>query len=505
MSSSDARMDAALDALNNWYDDALKNGGGFKSDEERQNYLASLGDPEKHPMFAQNTEDLEGHPYVEALRAIKEEDKTPVELAIMYKEEGNEWMKKSDKKSLHEAYERYSHALSYLDKAEAARSKGTEEEKDQAEDLQKHRSQVLGNRAQCSLTLANYGSCKKDCDAAIACWAGNVKAHYRKCRALFLLKDYESCATACDAALLLDSSNKDLLSLLEKSRLEVDKIITARRRQWETGWETQRERLQGVWQLCQALGVTVGHSSVMQPEPMQLRSSWPVAQLMDGDDEEAGAVVTWPVLFLYPQYNKFDIMPDTHIGTMLIDQLAVLFPGVGHRAEWDAQGEYENPSNLVVYAQLDTAQEIKTEAEWLVAGLEYYVAVEGGNIEVMKLALQTLLDSNEKSIIGYSRDILSDLSVEYVSRLAEQRETSHNKKLQTIYDVATAQKPTLKYLEVNSGCSIHSILTANAKRNVLPRGVLSLIIFPRGSKSHKKFLKTIAAENFRIDSLVSQL
>jgi len=49
------------------------------------------GDPCKHPLFATSTEDLEGHPLTEAFRCLREEDKTNLELAIMYKIEGNEW------------------------------------------------------------------------------------------------------------------------------------------------------------------------------------------------------------------------------------------------------------------------------------------------------------------------------------------------------------------------------------------------------------------------------
>jgi hypothetical protein len=41
---------------------------GFKSDEERQAYIASLGDPEEHPLFAQTAEDCKDHPLVGAFR-----------------------------------------------------------------------------------------------------------------------------------------------------------------------------------------------------------------------------------------------------------------------------------------------------------------------------------------------------------------------------------------------------------------------------------------------------
>ena len=54
-----------------WYEQALNAGQGFKSEEEKEQYFKELGDPLCHPMFATDTEDLEGHPLVDAIRAIK--------------------------------------------------------------------------------------------------------------------------------------------------------------------------------------------------------------------------------------------------------------------------------------------------------------------------------------------------------------------------------------------------------------------------------------------------
>ena len=54
------------------------------------------GDPMKHPMFATSSEDLAGNPLVEAIRALKEEDKSPIEIAIMYKDDANSMLKKKD-------------------------------------------------------------------------------------------------------------------------------------------------------------------------------------------------------------------------------------------------------------------------------------------------------------------------------------------------------------------------------------------------------------------------
>ena len=209
--------------LDDWYDNAIKAGQGFKTDKERENYIKSIGDPMMHPLFAESTEDLEGNPLAEALRALREEDKSPIQIATMYKDEGNDWLKKGDKKSLNEAFDRYSHALNILEGTAMAAASGAssfntatgivepsadkcpvvslypsdllsphqqllcvtaEEEQKRLEDERLLKSQIFSNRALVSLTLKNYGSCVRDADASLSLWSSNIKAHYRKCKAL---------------------------------------------------------------------------------------------------------------------------------------------------------------------------------------------------------------------------------------------------------------------------------------------------------------------------------
>jgi hypothetical protein len=130
---------------------------------------------------------MKDHPLADAFRALREDDKTLDELALMYKEEGNEWMKKiKEKKSVTEAYNCYSHALNLVNEAfeqmqksdaegksvdESSDSKNREEEEDEEEkkrkktaDLIKLKGQIFSNRALASLTLKNYGSCYRDAE-----------------------------------------------------------------------------------------------------------------------------------------------------------------------------------------------------------------------------------------------------------------------------------------------------------------------------------------------------
>jgi hypothetical protein len=105
------------DYIDSWYDNALAAGMGFKSEAERQAYIKSLGDPEEHPMFATDPDILAKHPLTDAFRQLNEEDRTKYELVIMYKEEGNNLVKKADKDSLQKAVTRYTHALTFIEPA----------------------------------------------------------------------------------------------------------------------------------------------------------------------------------------------------------------------------------------------------------------------------------------------------------------------------------------------------------------------------------------------------
>ena len=134
-----------------WIDEALAAGFGFKSDEERRTYLASLGDPLAHPLFADSAEACQEHPLSGAFRALNEEDKTAAELAAMYKEEGNQWLKHGSVKDFREAYNCYTHGLRHVDRALADTGAATEGELEVGTEqaaLVLLKSQVLGNRAQ---------------------------------------------------------------------------------------------------------------------------------------------------------------------------------------------------------------------------------------------------------------------------------------------------------------------------------------------------------------------
>lgn len=507
-------MDAALAALSNWYDDALKSGMGFKNADERQAYINSLGDPEKHPMFATNTEDLEGHPYVEALRAIREEDKSNFDLAVMYKDEGNEWMKKTDKKSLTEAVDRYTHALGLVEKAQQDSDKSKE-------DVMKLKSQILGNRAQAHLTLGNLGSAKRDCFLSIACWPENIKSHYRLCKALYLLKQYELCHKACTAALAIDENAKDIKTLMEKSDADWETLRAGKERALTATFNSMNAVWKSVWDLANAadLKVALGYCPSNVSEPTQLVGVWPKIT-MEASEEDPTVripVISWPMILLYPQYNKFDIIPDANVDAMLAEYLVTVFPERDEEdpsyrpVEWDASGEYV-ASNLVVYLQYEGStscnERCSTFAQWQLACLENYASSLSGTVDSVNFGLRSIGMEAAVSASAATSNVPQFESIEQFLQQRVNRENRLAAAKKTQLPVASPSEGgnrTPGVFEVHLGCTLRRILTSslegNRVRHILPRGVLSLIIFPRGSKAHKKFLKTLQDDGLSVEPL----
>ena len=474
-------------------------------------------------MFATTTEDLEGSPYVEALRSLREEGKTPVEVATMYKDEGNEWVKKGDTKSLHEAHSRYTHALDILDGGASAATSGvSSEEKSEErakflealqqmssktsssssssssgdgsevaaspEDVARAdaertllQSQVYSNRAMVSLSLKNYGSCRKDADLALALWPGNIKAHYRKSKALLMLKRYDEALTSSVAGLGVDPGNEQLVAIRDTCVQEQGKErerASAKAKEQAARAAAEETRWLAAWDIITgAVGddgrrtvaaakppgagkVTAGYACANQ-QPAQLHEILP--HLVEGRP-------AWPVLMLYPQYGQLDVVQGAGAADMVVAHLAEMFPEIDDlpaddagrqnpAVPWDRDGEYR-VSKLAVYAPLEAGQRIETVEEWLVACREQCALRGELGQESMKRAHQTvqkrdqawsaLRDKGRDSLPGFGR---------------------------------------IGYLDVHLGCTFRDVLTA--PNHVLSGGLLTLLVFVRGNKAHKKFLADV--------------
>lgn len=482
--------------FDDWYDRALKNGMGFKSEEERQAYIKSIGDPCKHPLFATSTEDLEGNPMAEAFRQLREEDKTFVELAELYKDEGNQWLKKGTNKDFQEAFSRYTHALTFMDKADQARADGTECEADRKVDLKKMRSQILGNRAQASLNGTNYGRCYKDCDTAIALWPENIKAHYRKCKALLALKKYPECIAACTVGLAIEPANKEMVQFRTQCESEIEKRAKSKLASLQRTLSELTQKWDTVYEIATAVGVTLGYPLYGMPEPRELRDAWVHV------DEEV-STVRWPILLQYPQYGTYDVLTAAAVEDSLVDHLAMAFPDKGcpgaQKIDWDINDEY-HVSNLAVYVQLHASKVVESREHWLEACMEQYVLLQGGNIELLHLLKQqhaTLGRGTATSSTATTSAVLAPgITFEKLKSTVELREKVYWDRMT---DVATGKLMTqsgeglhtgaVQFVEVPLGCTVGEVAKTHFPAQVLARGVLTLLVYPRDNNLHRVFVE----------------
>ena len=484
-------MDGLID---DWYDKALASGQGFKSDQERQEYLTSLGDPEKHPMFATSAEDLEGNPLVDALIALKEEDKSSKELAVMYKDEGNEWTRKAssgvvdpesrqsgakkayDKgKCLHDAYDCYSTALGHVDAAIAEKGTNSNDVNIAAEtnELCTLKSQILSNRAQNSLSLANYGSCVRDCEQAIAVWPLNLKAHFRRCKALALLRKHGECLDACEEATRAlgsssDASMAEIYAMKAKSVAELLKI-EKKRKAAEATAKAEARSYSDAWNICRSKKVRLGAFPSLSDCTQGIAYRLVVETLRRSGqrhtvpfiDEEGCA--SWPLAVLYPEHGLVDFVQGTSADTLLVQLLAEMFPepdSEGRPAPpvWDRSGLYR-VSNLCVYVE----KEDGLVRDLLgVASMEQWVAECCRHAKMLNVTFDggTLGEEDDPALVfGSSRER---------ARAKQSLDSSSRS----------------RYAEVPLGCSV---LQALQLSELLEGGLAKLLVFAKND-AHSAFL-----------------
>jgi hypothetical protein len=105
----------------------------------------------------------------------------------MYKDEGNEWLKRKTDKDTKAARDQYTYSLQFIEKAILELAPTASDERDELDRL---KSMVLSNRAMGALNMHNYGMCISDCTLSIGAWVGNIKAYYRKCKGIISLYEY---------------------------------------------------------------------------------------------------------------------------------------------------------------------------------------------------------------------------------------------------------------------------------------------------------------------------
>ncbi|KAG5735686.1 Tetratricopeptide repeat protein 4 like protein [Termitomyces sp. T112] len=279
---------------------------------------AALAAFDTMPLFMKSlpTEDSEDSTLA-ALQSLVH-DGTPDEVALNFKEQGNEYFKGK----------RYREALGFY--TQGIDAKPT--------DAILHEA-LLCNRAACNLELKNYGSVLRDCSAAITLNARSSKAYYRSVSALVALDRVEEALDCCDRCLAFDPENKGMLQLCEratKAKTEKDKREKAK-----------TEKIRKEKDAKRLLDITFRERNLFILQKAD-GSSNPYEPHFEPDDPTNSTMV-FPVFFLYPQYATSDVISQFVEDVPFAAHLEQMFPPQAPPPDWDKQGEYV-AGELVVYA-----------------------------------------------------------------------------------------------------------------------------------------------------------
>ncbi|KFP76625.1 Tetratricopeptide repeat protein 4, partial [Acanthisitta chloris] len=252
----------------------------------------------------------------------------PVELAKMYKNEGNEYFREKD----------YGRAV-------AAYSEGLRKK---CEDPELN-AVLHTNRGAAHFYLGNYRSALNDAIQAKKLKPTHLKAIIRGALCHMELKNFSEAIAWCEEGLQIDSKEKKLVEL----RTKADKLKVS---------------IKAIWDLqCLSPALSWGYfplpplqerniKLVLEPSNEEEEISDGLAEIsLDGfhSDNATGAKVhldadgnlNWPVLFLYPEHEQTDFTVAFHENSRFIDHLMVMFAEL---PPWDLERKYL-PSNLELY------------------------------------------------------------------------------------------------------------------------------------------------------------
>ncbi|KAJ3569356.1 hypothetical protein NP233_g5103 [Leucocoprinus birnbaumii] len=295
----------------------MTDNSGPKPAPERDSadFLAGFDDV---PLFMKSLpdEDTE-NTALSALQSLAYEG-TPDEIALNFKEQGNEYFKGK----------RYREALGFYKQGVEAKP----EDKTILEAL-------LCNTAACNLELKNYGSVLRDCSKAISNNEKCSKAYYRSALALLALERVDEAVDCCQRCLAFDQDNTGIRAVHEKA-LKAKKEKEARELAREQRIKKEQEEKAIMAAAYQARNII----DIPKPDG----SSNPYAPHWDEEDPSKSTLIV-PVFFLYPQYATSDVITDFVESTPFAAHLEAMFPPNAPPPEWDQNNEYIN-GRLVIYA-----------------------------------------------------------------------------------------------------------------------------------------------------------
>ncbi|KAL8742278.1 MAG: hypothetical protein Q9184_008281 [Pyrenodesmia sp. 2 TL-2023] len=299
----------------------------------------------KTPLFMTNLEedsggdeDNEENIQLEALRALQYEG-TRAEVALGFKERGNEMVAEKRWKDAKEFYTKGILALRAPLKKEAP----PDNEVEKAQERRVEEACYI-NRALCNLELRNFRSALHDTSHTLLLTPTNSKAHYRSALALLSLARYDEALDSCTRGLALTAPNLESTNIAERPSPEHAAFLALRTRildakrtadaatQKRLSEDERRKKEQlSLNAAIHARGIRVR----MTPRPPDLEDA--TIRLLP-DPLSPTSVLNFPVLLLYPTHGQSDFVKQVAETELWGDVLGMVLGG--DPLPFDRDGEF---------------------------------------------------------------------------------------------------------------------------------------------------------------------
>ncbi|XP_042525679.1 tetratricopeptide repeat protein 4 [Dipodomys spectabilis] len=302
--------------------------GGFHEDQWEEEF-------DKIPLFmkkAPSEIDPKENPDLACLQSIiYDEERSPEEQAKTYKDEGNDYFKEKDYKKA---------VISYT---EGLKKKCADPDLNAV---------LYTNRAAAQYYLGNFRSALSDVTAARKLKPSHLKAIIRGALCHLELKHFAEAVSWCDEGLQIDAKEKKLIEMRSKAdklrRTEQRDVRKAKLKE-----KKEQNQNEALLQAIKARNIKLifeaadededSVSSGLSENPYGARLS------LDGQGR-----LSWPVLFLYPEYAQSDFISAFHEDSRFIDHLMMMF---GEMPSWDSERKY-CPDHLEVYFEDEDRAEL---------------------------------------------------------------------------------------------------------------------------------------------------
>ncbi|KAJ3382606.1 hypothetical protein HDU92_004670 [Lobulomyces angularis] len=276
------------------------------------------------PLFMKTLpKDSEDNDTLQAINSLIYDD-DPLEIALNFKNQGNEFY----------AEKNFKQAKIYYEKALAQ----TFNKENNQNELY---CSLLLNRAACNLELENFGSVLKDCAIALKIDPNNIKGWFRCAKACLILEKLDEAEDCIVRGLNIDKKNTSILNLknsldIKKKEAELKNKIKKERE--ESILKTEK-KLKSI--LLQRKIQIFDHENKVTLNPPTFRHPLGGEQRVHLDQDD----LVWPLMILYPEYGESDFIAEFHELTTFKEQLEVMFENT---APFDIENKYKI-ENLVVY------------------------------------------------------------------------------------------------------------------------------------------------------------